>query len=187
MKNQLWNEPDSDLLGRCKKGDDEALAELLVSFTPLVRYIARKFAAVSSNDVEDLLQEGYISIINAVKGHEVARGKFSSYSFSCIRNRMISFLRRNRGKFAITGLSEEMADALTSTMDPDEEAFPDRLEQELFSGLTCLETKALDAFLEAGSISGAALILEWPRKRVDNALQRIRKKVIEKNNPDYGV
>ncbi len=180
MKEKLWSEPDHCLLKRCKEGDEKALTVLLVAFTPLVRYIAREFAVESRDDVEDLLQEGYISIINAVKGHESTKGKFSSYSYSCVRNRMISFLRKNRNKFSITPLSEETTEILTSGINPDEEDFPDQLEQELFMGLTCLETTVLDAFLETGSISGVALVLEWPRKRVDNALQRIRKKVIEK-------
>ncbi|GAB6281025.1 MAG: hypothetical protein STSR0007_11700 [Thermovirga sp.] len=148
---------------------------MLVAFTPLVRYITREFAEVSRNEMEDLLQEGYISIISAVKGYESARGKFSSYTFSCVRNRMISFIRKNRNKLFLIPLSHETSGTITYPEMPDN---CPHLEEELFRGLTCLEATVLDAFLETGSISGAALVLEWPRKRVDNALQRIRRKIV---------
>lgn len=177
MKEKLWNEPDFRLLERCKEGDEKALTELLVAFTPLVRYIARGFAEASRNEVEDLIQEGYISILHAVKGHERARGKFSSYSFSCVRNRMISFLRKNKDRSHTVSLSEETTRILASRMTCDEKIISDQFEQEIFSCLSCLETTVLDSFLETGSISGVSLILKWPRKKVDNALQRIRKKL----------
>lgn len=183
MAPDLWREPDSDTLRRCREGDEDALTELLVDFTPLVRYVAREFAGVSRDDMEDLLQEGYISIINAAKRYESARGKFSSFSFSCVRNRMISSLRRGKDKFSLVSLSPEIFENITSPEISDREASCDWFEEELFRGLTPLETAVLDAFLETGSISGAAIVLEWPRKRVDNALQRVRKKILKNREP----
>jgi len=179
MKKNLWDEPDASLLERCKNWDEEALTEILVTFTPLVRYLAGKFGGVSKEELEDLIQEGYISIIDAVKGYERVRGKFSSYSFSCIRNRMISFVRKNRNKFYLVPLSAEVHDGVDYSEREDQDAFPDPLRDELFKDLTCLEATVLDAFLEMGSISRAALILGWPKKRVDNALQRIRRKILD--------
>ncbi|MDT8284346.1 MAG: sigma-70 family RNA polymerase sigma factor [Thermovirgaceae bacterium] len=174
----LWEEPDPELLKRCKTGEEKALAELLVAFTPLVRHIARGFAENGSADIDDLLQEGYISLIRAVNGYEKERGKFSSYMFSCARNGMISFLRKSRDRLTILPLFSDMAERMNLTDGPDEEEIADLAPEGLFRGLSFLETTVLDAFLETGSITRASIALEWPRKKVDNALQRIRRKVI---------
>lgn len=184
----LWEEPEPELLKRCKTGDEKALAELLVTFTPLVRYIAREFAenGKGSGDIDDLLQEGYISLIRAVNGYEKERGKFSSYLFSCARNGMISFLRKSRDRLTMLPLSPETSERMNLADGPDEEQIVDLAPEELFRGLSFLETTVLDAFLETGSVTRASMILEWPRKKVDNALQRIRKKVIANYESERG-
>ncbi len=176
----LWEEPDHELLKRCKTGEEEALAELLVAFTPLLRHITREFAenGNGSADIDDLLQEGYISLIRAVNGYEKERGKFSSYLFSCARNGMISFLRKSRDRLTMLPLFPDTAERMNLTDGPDEEEIADLAPEGLFRGLSFLETTVLDAFLETGSVTRASIVLEWPRKKVDNALQRIRRKVI---------
>ncbi|MDO9508196.1 MAG: sigma-70 family RNA polymerase sigma factor [Thermovirgaceae bacterium] len=178
MVMSLWKEPDFELVKRCKEGEEKALTELFVAFTPFVRYIAREFTENGRHDLDDLLQEGYMSLIRAAKGYEQERGKFSSYSFSCVRNGMISFLRRNRDRLTMIHLFGEIPDDIYLMAGPDPYPLPDFALEDLFNGLSCLETTVLDAFLETGSISGASEVLAWPRKKVDNALQRIRKKVM---------
>jgi len=178
MGSSIWEEPGHELLDKCREGGAEALTELLVVLTPLVRFVAREFSGVTGIDPEDLLQEGYISIIDALGRYDSKRRKFSSYCFSCIRNRMISSLRKNRPRLSLVPITQEIEMSLSSeeSVDP----FPDLddIEQDLFQNLSFLEVSVLDAFLETGSISGASGLLRWPRKKVDNAIQRIRKKIL---------
>ncbi|HRV71414.1 MAG TPA: sigma-70 family RNA polymerase sigma factor [Thermovirgaceae bacterium] len=170
----LWEEPSGGLVERSGKGDEEALSEMMLRFTPLIRYIAREFKGSFLAEEDDLLQEGYISLIRAVRGYEANRGKFSSYLFSCVRNGMISYLRKNKNKNRESPLDPETeASGKGSLCWPVEELLP----PDFTSLLTITEMTVLDAFLETGSVSSSAVVLGWQRKKVDNAMQRIRKKL----------
>jgi RNA polymerase sigma factor (sigma-70 family) len=170
----LWEEPPGDLVERSGNGDDEALSEMMLRFTPLIRYIAREFRGSFLAEEDDLLQEGYISLIRAVRGYEEKRGKFSSYLFSCVRNGMVSYLRKNKNRNRHSPLDPE-----TEAMQDSEPRWSaeEMLPPGFFSTLTITEMTVIDAFLETGSVSSSALVLGWPRKKVDNAMQRIRKKL----------
>ncbi|HDQ92534.1 MAG TPA: sigma-70 family RNA polymerase sigma factor [Synergistetes bacterium] len=170
----LWDEPSDELVERSRNEDDEALSEMMLRFTPLIRYIAREFTGGLLAEEEDLLQEGYISLIRAVRGYEKKRGKFSSYLFSCVRNGMISYLRKNKKRNSCFPLDQER-----ESMQESDYYCPadDILPPDFLSDLTITEMTALDAYIETGSVSSSAVVLRWPRKRVDNAMQRIRKKL----------
>lgn len=167
----MWKEVDPELIRRGKCGDSKALSRILLDFTPLLRHIAGRLVEPSRPDYDDLLQEGYMALINALPRYEETRGKFSSFLFSCARNGMISFLRTSRKEVPLP-LPEEIYDH-----DRSSEYLPLFSHQEIFEDLTCLETAVLDAFIETGSVTKAANLLSWPRKKADNALQRVRKKL----------
>jgi DNA-directed RNA polymerase specialized sigma24 family protein len=59
---------------------------------------------------------------------------------------------------------------------------PKIIDLDLLEGLSVAESTVLDAFLDTGSVTSSAKILGWPRKRVDNALQRARRKLRRKLN-----
>lgn len=172
----MWTEPTGDLLEKCREGESQSLEELLVLLTPLVRHLAGRFSRPGDLHFDDLLQEGYISILRGVHGYDPSRGKFSSFAFSCIRNGMVSFLRRGKAQRSIERLlppEVEVHYQLPSSK---------IIDLDLLEGLSVAETTVLDAFLETGSVTSSAKILGWPRKRVDNALQRVRRKLRRKLN-----
>ena len=166
----MWDEPGEDLLERCGGGDPEALEELLVLITPLVRGVAGRLSRGGSPFFDDLLQEGFISILKALPKYDVSRGKFTSFAFSCARNGMVSFLRREKARRYVRVLDPAEADRGIARPVP-------VLDEELLEGLSVMEVAALDAFLHTGSVSASAGLLGWPRKKADNALQRARRKL----------
>ena len=169
----MWDEPGEDLLERCRGGDPEALEELLVLSTPLVRGGAGRLSRGGGPFFFDLLQEGFISILRALPKYDGSRGKFTSFAFSCARNGMVSFLRREKVRQYDRGALEPAAEDVNA-------AWPlFILDEGLLEGLSVTEIAVLDAFLQAGSVSSAAALLGWSRKRTDNALQRARKKLRE--------
>jgi DNA-directed RNA polymerase specialized sigma24 family protein len=167
----MWEETDPGLVQRGKLGDEKALSRILLDYTPLLRYIAGSLVEPSRPDYDDLLQEGYLALINSLPRYDEKRGKFSSFVFSCARNGMISFLRSNRKEKRIP-FPEDLIDKGNFF-----DFLPAWYGEDIFDNLTCLETVVLDAFMETGSISRAACLLGWPRKKADNAIQRIRKKL----------
>ena len=167
----MGEEPSEALLQSCKAGDGEALEELLVLITPLVRGVAGRLSRGGGPLFDDLLQEGFISILKALPKYDVSRGKFTSFAFSCARNGMVSFLRREKARQYGRGALEPAG----GDVNADWPLFI--LDEGLLEGLSVMEVAALDAFLQAGSVSSAAALLGWSRKRTDNALQRARKKL----------
>jgi RNA polymerase sigma factor for flagellar operon FliA len=64
---------------------------------PLVTFVAKKFKTYNHiHDFEDLLQIGYIGLINAVDKYDESKGtKFSTYAHMAITNTIVNQFKRN--------------------------------------------------------------------------------------------
>lgn len=152
----------------------EGLEEnILVEMTPLIRRIARALAPSDPDLREDLVQEGFLSLILAYSSYDPDRGPFAAFARRCARNRMISYLRRLRPSLSLT--DDEMEDLAFETR-PDEEIDLGLARNSLFSLLSPFELICMEAYLYTGSSGGAAELLDWAPKKVENALTRIRGK-----------
>ncbi len=165
--------PLGPLLAAAKEGDAEATKSLLVAFAPLVHGLSRRLSGPDRFLREDLAQEGYLAICRAILAHRPDRGPFPAFAKACVRNRMVSVLRslpRER-------LREDPREAGIAVLEPDLSAIErsDALDR-LLKELSDAERRALFAYLEAGSVRAAAERLGWERKRLSNALDRIRGK-----------
>ena len=78
-----------------KSGNSESLTKLLLQFKPFIFKIAKNFK-INNFDEYDLVQIGYIALINAVDKYDVSRHSFSSYVYSTIKNAMKYTARENR-------------------------------------------------------------------------------------------
>jgi len=149
------------------------LDEILVSFTPLILKVASLLSNKDPNLREDLIQEGYIGLYQAIQHYRKERGSFPAFAKTCIRNAMISYLRKNKTKDLI---SLETIPDQPSEIDIDETLKQREFAKNLYAILTPMESTALKAFLYTGSIAEAARFLSWPYKRMENAIARARKK-----------
>lgn len=74
------------------------LNELIVKNERLVPWFANKFYSMTQNnnfDVDDLIQEGWIGFIKAVKKYDPSKGfKFLSYAGANVRFAMLNFINR---------------------------------------------------------------------------------------------
>lgn len=81
---------DETLAQRAKNGDDEALADLIERYTPLVCMRARAYAR-GVMDVDDVYQEGMIALLKAVRNYrEDTAGSFRTFAAVCVNNKMLS-------------------------------------------------------------------------------------------------
>ncbi|MDI9370989.1 MAG: sigma-70 family RNA polymerase sigma factor [Synergistota bacterium] len=88
---ELWRRFSSD-------GDEDARDELIVSYRPLVFWLARRFT-VRPSSYQDLIQEGMLALIRAVDRFEPERHlRFTTYAFHRIRGQMINFLQRSESR-----------------------------------------------------------------------------------------
>lgn len=78
--------------------DEDARDSLIVSYRPLVFWLAKKFH-VHPSSYQDLIQEGMLALIRAVDKFEPERHlKFTTYAFYRIKGQMINFLQRSEKK-----------------------------------------------------------------------------------------
>jgi RNA polymerase sporulation-specific sigma factor len=157
------------------------------SFMPILKWEARKLSYNNSFTAEDLVQEGVIAAMRALESYDPERGSVRGYIRTCARNRMISYLRRNGREYPAgdeliferlgpDGFEDSCPDGPEGVIERREAVFA------LFSSLSQFERDVLGAYLTCGRVSGAALALGCERKKVDNALQRIRVKARDMND-----
>ncbi|MVX66955.1 sigma-70 family RNA polymerase sigma factor [Clostridium chromiireducens] len=78
-----------------KTGNSESLTKLLLQFKPFIFKTAKNFN-IKNYDEYDLVQIGYIALINAVEKYDTSKHSFSSYAYSTIKNVMKYTARENR-------------------------------------------------------------------------------------------
>lgn len=177
---------DEVLCALAVQGDRSAEEALVLRYNRLVRSCARPFFLMGA-DHEDLIQEGMIGLVKAVRDYDAGRGAaFRAYAERCIRNRMISAIRAaSGGKQAAlntsVSLDEEGEEHLSYQEDPEtllisREEFQERLAQ-LHSTLTTLEDRVLGLYLQGLSYREIGQRLNRSHKSIDNAVQRIRRKL----------
>ena len=77
-----------------KQGDSESLTKLLIQFKPFIFKTSKDFN-IKNYDEYDLVQIGYISLINAVDKYDTTKHSFSSYAYATIKNVMKYTARSN--------------------------------------------------------------------------------------------
>lgn len=186
---------DEELLSRFGKKEPEVMDYLLGKYKPLVRKKANALYLIGG-DTDDLIQEGMIGLFKAVESFDQEKeSSFYHFAELCITRQMYSAVEASqRKKHAplnsyISLYDEEgesgvrLADVLSEEgeknperMFIDRETFLQDLEK-LSENLSTMERKVLDGILEGLNYRQIAAKLGKSPKSIDNALQRIKRKV----------
>lgn len=174
---------DETLCALVAEGDREAEEALAARYRRLVRVCARPYF-LAGGDSEDLLQEGMIGLLSAIRGYSPDRAaSFPTYAEVCIRNRIRSAIRWAAGdKHTPLNSSVPISPLYDGEgADDPEDVLITREEQagrmEALRGrLSRLEQEILDLYLNGLSYGEIARRTGKPLKSVDNAVQRIRRK-----------
>lgn len=92
-------------VARAKSGNKEDFLKLFDNFKPFIFKTANQYA-IRNHDSNDLLQVGYISLINAVRKYRAGSHTFTAYAFNTIKNEFRLTLRRNAKYGADFSLNE---------------------------------------------------------------------------------
>ncbi len=176
-----WN--DEEILTKIQAGEKEALDYLMNRYKTLV-YSKTKTLYLIGADKEDLVQEGMIGLYKAILNFKKERGvTFYSFAELCISRQMYSAIKRSNTK-KNQPLNDYLSmDTLTSAINPSpEETFIDketiaRMKQQLSTLLSPLEQQVLQLYLKEMNYIQIAKVLRKKPKTVDNALQRIKRKL----------
>lgn len=176
---------DEQLVFDARNGDTDALAQLITRFLPFIKYKAGRYSFVGLEQ-DDFMQEGLIGLFTAVKGYDSNRSaSFKTYATICIQSKMSScFTQLLRQKHLPLNDYLPIDDSLLS-LEPDPlEAYllweeEELRRQQIKTLLSGLEQETLRLYLSGHSYEEMAKLLHCTTKAVDNALQRVRRKLRE--------
>jgi RNA polymerase sporulation-specific sigma factor len=192
---------DLQLVIRARNGDKEALDGLIRRYTGFVRLKASSYF-LAGGDAEDLIQEGLIGLYKAVRDFRADKEtSFRSFAELCVTRQIITAIKTaTRYKhaplntyisFSHTPAGQEsdgdctLGDALPgpSVDDPSVCVIStEELQSLVFTlgtGLSHLEAEALRLYLDGLSYEEMAVELGCDTKTIDNALQRVKRKIIQ--------
>ena len=172
-------------------GDPDAEEALVSEYTQLVRACARPYFLVGG-DSEDLIQEGMLGLLSAIRTFDPNKGaKFSYYAEFCVRRRIYSAIKSASGNkhtplnsyisLESPQLDESSTQSAYFLRVPEDFVIAreraGEVERLLYGALSRFESGVLELYLEGMSYKDMAVRLGKSDKSVDNAVQRIRKKL----------
>lgn len=172
-------------------GDPRAETELVQRYGRLVRVCARPLF-LAGGDSEDLIQEGMLGLLTAIRGFDPGRdASFRTYAEICIRSRLLAAVRAAQGG-KHTPLNQSISyepplfDGSSAHPDLSAESPEDvvigreELRERLAAlreRLSQLEGQILTLYLSGLSCAEIASRAGRSKKSVENAIQRIRRKM----------
>ena len=191
---------DLQLVIKARNGDDRARDQLIQRYTGFVRMKASSYF-IAGGEGEDLIQEGLIGLCKAVRDFRADKEtSFRSFAELCVTRQIITAIK-TATRFKHAPLNTYVSFSQTPAgQDPDSDctlgdALPgshvhdpaiavistDELKSLVFclgTGLSPLESDALRMYLEGSSYEEMAEVLDCDTKAIDNALQRVKRKIV---------
>lgn len=188
---------DEDIVEFARDGDDSALEYLINKYKNFVRAKARSYFLIGA-DKEDIIQEGMIGLYKAIRDFRLDKlSSFRAFAELCITRQIITAIKTATRQKHIPlnsyislnkPIYEEESDRTlmdiisgSKVADPEEliinrEEFDD-IEDKMGEILSSLEWKVLMSYLEGKSYQEIAEDLKRHVKSIDNALQRVKRKL----------
>lgn len=201
---------DEDIVELIREGDKYALDYLMDKYKNFVRAKAKTYFLVGA-DRDDIIQEGMIGLYKAIRDYRFDKTtSFRTFADLCVTRQMITAIKTaTRQKHmplnSYVSLNKPiydedsdrtLLDVLSGSKisDPEElvisrEEFID-IESKMGQILSDLEWKVLMAYLDGKSYQEIAVELDRHVKSIDNALQRVKRKLeryLENRSDDTDV
>ncbi len=189
---------DTALQQLASSGDRLAEETLAKRYMRLVRMCARPLF-LTNGDSEDLIQEGMLGLLSAIRQFNPEKNAaFKTYAEHCIKNRLFSAIKSasstkhsllSDGVSLDTLLSDESQTQLLAYAElfqksPEEQVlarenreYTEEFFLSFFAKLSKLEKIVLNNYLKGLSYKEIALLCNKDEKAIDNAIQRIRRKL----------
>ena len=197
LSSRFADVPDEQVVGLAQQGDSVAVEYLLGKYKNFVRSKARSYVLIGA-DHEDIVQEGMIGLFKAVRDYQAERlSSFRAFAELCITRQIITAIKTaTRQKHvplnSYVSLNKPIYDEESDrtlmdvivegrAQNPEEliigrenlVSIRDRVDKVLSS----LEQDVLNAYLDGKSYQEIADKLGRHVKSIDNALQRVKRKL----------
>lgn len=188
---------DEELIEIIKKGDKFAQDYILNKYKPLVKLNSRTYFIMGA-DNEDIIQEGMIGLYKAIRDFKPDKNtSFKVFAELCINRQIISAIKaatrqkhiplnsyislnktafdENNNETYLDMLEEKtVSDPETVYIVQEDKTF---IEKKIDSVLSDFEAKVLNIYLHDLSYAEISKITGRSEKSIDNALQRIKRKI----------
>ena len=194
--NNLSDLSDDELVKSAKKGDDASIEALVDRYKPHISLKTRTYF-LRGADKEDIMQEGMIGLIKAIRDYNADRQvSFKSFAELCITRQIITAVKAATRQKHIP-LNSYIS--LYGSSDGDEERAPldlidsntrfnpeeyiimrenlKKIDEQILKLLSKFERSVLECYLTGKSYQEISTMLDRPVKSIDNALQRIKRKL----------
>ncbi len=188
---------DEEIVAIAKSGDSIATDYIINKYKNFVKSRARTYFLIGA-DKEDIIQEGMIGLYKAIRDYDTTKpASFRGFAEICITRQIITAIKTATRQKHIPlnsyislnkSVYDEESERMMIDMIAEKENFnPEEImiTKEHFSSiltkmsevLSKFEWKVMNLFLDGKSYSEIAKRLDKSEKSIDNALQRIKKKV----------
>lgn len=179
MRNSGLDDKDENLAVRAQNGDETALRAIFERFEPYIRFYSAQYKC-SRVDFDDLVQEGGIGLVSAVRFFRSDAGAaFKTFACLCIRRQILSAMRNVNRKEVV---SLDNISNLNSNAENPEDVVIMResissVKDALLMSFTPFERKLFLLYIEGFSYKSIAKELRVGTKKVDNSLQSIKRRL----------
>ena len=194
---EFMNKTDEEVVDKAKAGDARAQEYLIAKYENFVKAKAKSYFLIGA-DKEDIYQEGMIGLYKAIRDFKADRlASFKAFAELCITRQIITAIKTATRQKHIplnTYISlnkpvyeEESDRTLIDVLselkitDPEELIIGKEqlkhIEGEMAKVLSDLEMEVLQSYLDGKSYQEIACDLDRQAKSIDNALQRVKRKL----------
>ncbi|MBR5586982.1 MAG: RNA polymerase sporulation sigma factor SigH [Clostridia bacterium] len=187
---------DDELVKKAKNGDQEAIEILVDRYKNCISLKTRTYF-LRGADKEDIMQEGMIGLIKAIRDYNAGKQvSFKSFAELCITRQIITAVKAaTRQKHiplnsyvSLYGNNDgdedraplELVDSNTR-FNPEEYIIMrenmKKIDEHIVKVLSKFEKNVLEFYLNGKSYQEMSMLLDRPVKSIDNALQRIKRKL----------
>lgn len=183
-----------DILKFAREGDEEAIEKIIKQYNALVCKTSRNFF-IKGGDSNDLIQEGFIGLFNAIKNYDESKNAcFATFAHICIKRQIITAIKNsNADKFKVLNEASSQKNysehqekifyskPSLSLQSPEDillgKELVKLLQEYLNNNLSDFEKRVLYYLVKQQTYIEIAQMLNDTPKRIDNTIQRIKKKI----------
>lgn len=179
---------DLELAGFIREDDPDAFMELMKRYFPLIRAKAARYQHTTAFDADDLYQEGLLGLFRAACTYNPdGPASFRTYAGVCISRRIIGACRSALRQKALPLHASVSIDGGDAAHLEDHGSSPETVviaqenlqlvQDQIRHDLSRLEQRVLFFYLSGQSYLEIGRQLGVSAKSVDNAMQRVRRKL----------
>lgn len=180
---------DYELVSLAQEGNEEAIDIIYKKYKPIIVKKSKNAILYASHhgiDINDIMQEGYIGLDEAIKGFsQDDKATFYTFANLCIDREIVNYLRKTtRGKNKLLNEAIAIDEGLENVISDDmniESSFilrdnEKKFMTEIYEELTKFEKEVFDLKIKGYNFEEIANILDRDVKSIYNTFHRIKQK-----------